>query len=419
MKEVDILVIGGGSAGMSAAVSAYEAGVHSVLIVERTDRLGGILTQCIHNGFGIHRFKEDLTGVEFAKRYKNMVDQLGIPYLLNTFVLEISDNLTVTAVNPDEGMISIKAKSIILAMGCRERTRNSLLIPGIRAAGILTAGAAQKYLNIEGYLPGKKIVILGSGDIGLIMARQFIIEGASVEAVVEILPYSCGLARNMKQCIEDFNIPVYFNSTVTDIRGKDRVSSVVVSRVDAHRAPVKGTEMEIPCDTLLISAGLIPENELTQEAGIEISPITKGAMVTEDLQTSKPGVFACGNVLHVHDLVDFVSMEAQRAGNNAAAFVKGGLSPDEPTDRIPVSSGDGIGGMVPQYIRRCGNEKQITFMFRPNGIYRDVYVCVDADGKQVVRRKVRVLTPGEMGQLVVQTDKLCGCRRKIVVYVEK
>ena len=321
MKEVELVVIGGGAAGMAAAVSAYKNGVRDILILERNSALGGVLQQCIHNGFGLHRFKEDLTGVEFAARYADMVQELGIPYLLNTFVIELHPDRTITAVSPEEGLMEIRAKAVVLAMGCRERSRNALLIPGARGAGIMTAGTAQRYLNIDGYLPGRRIVIVGSGDIGLIMARQFVLEGCEVAAVVEIMPYSGGLPRNMKQCIEDFDIPVYYNSVISEVRGKERVSSVLVGKVDENRRLIPGTEFEISCDTLLISAGLIPENELTESAGIAMSRATKGALVTEDLQTSIPGIFSCGNVLHVHDLVDFVSEEGEEAGRNAAAWL--------------------------------------------------------------------------------------------------
>jgi NADPH-dependent 2,4-dienoyl-CoA reductase/sulfur reductase-like enzyme len=419
MKQVDIVIIGGGAAGMSAAVAAYDQGARSILIIERTGYLGGILRQCIHNGFGVHRFGEDLTGVEFAKRYEDMVQERGIPYLLGTFVLGISENLVVTAMNPEEGLIDLQAKAVVLAMGCRERTRNSLLIPGIRGAGVYTAGTAQKYLNMEGYLPGRRVVILGSGDIGLIMARQFVIEGARVEAVVEIMPYSSGLARNMKQCVEDFDIPVYFNSTITDIRGDGRVSSVTVSRVDENRQPLPETEWEIPCDTVLISAGLIPENELTQEMGIDLCPVTKGALVSDDLQTSLPGVFSCGNVLHVHDLVDFVSMESQRAGENAAAYIRGELNPVPFCDCIQVERGAGVGGMVPQYIRRDGGQDAISIMFRPLGIYKNATVHVEVDGKPGIRRKARVLTPGEMHEIKLNSDLIGAVGSRITVRVEE
>ena len=418
MKEVELVVIGGGAAGMAAAVSAYKNGVRDILILERNSALGDVLQQCIHNGFGLHRFKEDLTGVEFAARYADMVEELEIPYLLNTFVIELRPDRTITAVSPEEGLMEIQAKAIVLAMGCRERSRNALLIPGARGAGIMTAGTAQRYLNIDGYLPGRRIVIVGSGDIGLIMARQFVLEGCEVAAVVEIMPYSGGLPRNMKQCIEDFDIPVYYNSVISEVRGKERVSSVLVGKVDEDRRLIPGTEFEISCDTLLISAGLIPENELTESAGIAMSRATKGALVTEDLQTSIPGIFSCGNVLHVHDLVDFVSEEGEEAGRNAAAWLlaqkatapKKAASEETASNETPlpetasketaqietasketalketavscirVLSGDGVGGIVPQTVRRDTPLPEVHFMFRPRARYRDAVITARYSG---------------------------------------
>ena len=339
MKKVNILIIGGGSAGMAAAAAAYEQGERDILILERSDRLGGILCQCIHNGFGLHRYKEELTGPEYARRNIDVIDKDQIDYMLHTFVLDITPEKIITAVNPDEGLFHIQAKSIVLAMGCRERSRGALMIPGTRPAGVITAGSAQRYLNIEGYLPGKKVVILGSGDIGLIMARQFVMEGIEVKEVVELMPFSSGLTRNISQCLNDFNIPLSFSSTVIEIKGHSRVSSVVVAKVGPDRRPIPGTEREIECDTLLISAGLIPENELSKAAGVQLTPSTKGAVVDENLQTSVPGIFACGNVLHVHDLVDNVSAESERVGRNAAHYVAGQLN-DSAFDRcIPVKEG--------------------------------------------------------------------------------
>ena len=412
MRKVDLVVIGGGAAGMAAAVSAYRSGVKDVLILERNDYLGGVLQQCIHNGFGLHRFEEDLTGVEFARKYRDMVDELKIPYLLHTFVIEMNENRQITAINPEEGLIQIEAKAIVLAMGCRERTRN-LLIPGTRGAGILTAGAAQRYLNINGYLPGKKVVILGSGDIGLIMARQFVLEGAEVEAVVEVMPYSGGLPRNMKQCIEDFDIPVYYNSTVSEIRGKERVSSVMVSRVDENRKPIPGTEFEIECDTLMISAGLIPENELTEQAGIKISKGTHGAVVTEDLQTSAKGFFACGNVLHVHDLVDFVATEAEEAGVHAAKYIQADTG--DAGETIIVENGDGAGAVCPQMIHRIPKQDKVALMFRPRNKFRDVTVSAESDGKVIAEKKLIAVTPGEMIRLEIPADKLAQAGGSITV----
>lgn len=467
MKEVELVVIGGGAAGMAAAVSAYKNGVRDILILERNSALGGVLQQCIHNGFGLHRFKEDLTGVEFAARYADMVEELEIPYLLNTFVIELRPDRTITAVSPEEGLMEIQAKAIVLAMGCRERSRNALLIPGARGAGIMTAGTAQRYLNIDGYLPGRRIVIVGSGDIGLIMARQFVLEGCEVAAVVEIMPYSGGLPRNMKQCIEDFDIPVYYNSVISEVRGKERVSSVLVGKVDEDRRLIPGTEFEISCDTLLISAGLIPENELTESAGIAMSRATKGALVTEDLQTSIPGIFSCGNVLHVHDLVDFVSEEGEEAGRNAAAWLlaQKATAPKEAASKEPASnetpltetasketaqietaqietpsketavgsirvlSGDGVGGIVPQTVRRDTPLPEVHFMFRPRARYRDAVITArycgtvnisgagenstakaggqaGQDSRILTQRRFLALTPGEMCKITIPAEKL-------------
>jgi NADPH-dependent 2,4-dienoyl-CoA reductase/sulfur reductase-like enzyme len=417
MRETDLVIIGGGAAGMAAAVSASKNGIKDILIIERNNYLGGVLRQCIHNGFGLHRFGEDLAGVEFARKYRLMTEELNIPYMLNTFVIDVKDDRTITAVNPEEGLIKIKAKAVILAMGCRERSRNALMIPGTRGAGIMTAGTAQKYLNVNGYLPGRKIVILGSGDIGLIMARQFVLEGASVEAVVEIMPYSSGLPRNMKQCIEDFDIPVYYNSTVTEIRGKERVSSVLIGKVDESRRPIQGTEFEVECDTLLIAAGLIPENELSEQAGIEISAATKGAVVTEDMQTNVSGFFACGNVLHVHDLVDFVSEEAEKTGEYAAAYINGMAADGE---CLSVKNGAGVGGIVPHLVHKNPASDEVIFMFRPVGKYRDVKLTVkNESGNIIAEQKKTALTPGEMCQIAVKADEISKAGSSITIEVQE
>lgn len=420
MRKIDILIIGGGAAGLSAAVGAYLEGIKDILIVERNDSLGGILCQCIHNGFGLHYFKEDLTGVEFAKRCVDKVKEFDISYMLNSFVLNISPELVITVLHPKEGLIDIQAKAVILAMGCRERTRNSLLIPGIRGAGIMTAGTAQRYLNLEGYLPGKRIVILGSGDIGLIMARQFTVEGAKVETVIEIMPYSGGLPRNIAQCLDDFNIPLHYNSAVTDIIGSNKsVKAVKISEVDRNFQSVSSTEREIPCDALIISAGLIPENELTREAGIDLSPTTRGAFVSDDLQTMRPGIFACGNVLHVHDLVDFVCEESEAAGRNAARFVKGKLAERCRDKILPVMDGEGAKGCVPHYIRLNSFEEKVRIMFRPHRIYKNCHVCIDADNRTVLRRKKMVLTPGEMCEMELDLSLLSQGSSGITVRVEE
>jgi len=404
-REVDIVIIGGGAAGMAAAVSAYEKGVRDILIIERNDSLGGVLRQCIHNGFGLHRFGEDLTGVEFAQRYIDRIEEYKIPYMLETFVIDLTADKVVTCVNPAEGLLKIRAKAIILAMGCRERTRNNILIPGTRGAGILTAGTAQRYLNLEGYLPGRSVVIVGSGDIGLIMARQFVLEGVQVKAVVEIMPYSGGLPRNMKQCIEDFDIPVYYQSSVTKISGRERVRSVEVCRLNESRKPIRDTAFEIECDTVMISAGLIPENELTEQAGIEMSRATKGAVVDECNMTSAPGIFSCGNVLHVHDLVDFVAEEAEETAAHAAQYIDGGMETTG-TDTIPVVNGDGAGPVVPLRVHRDTQAEEIHLMFRPRNKYRDAVITVQSNGHVLARQKAVALTPGEMCRVPVEGARL-------------
>ena len=415
MRTAELVIIGGGSAGLSAAIEARKQGIQDILVLERSSYLGGSLRQCIHNGFGVHKYKEDLTGVEFAKRIADEARALDIPCLQNTFALDISPEKVITAMNPTDGLFEIQAKAIILAMGCRERPRGALMIPGSRCAGILTAGTAQRYLNLEGYMPGKKIVILGSGDIGLIMARQFVIEGATVERVVEIMPYSSGLARNISQCLNDFDIPISYNSTVIQIKGKGRVQAVTVAQVDENRRPVPGTEFDIACDSLIISAGLIPENELTKSAGIQVSGTTKGAVVDDQLMTSLPGVFSCGNVLHVHDLVDHVSAEGTRAGANAARYLKEGTPSGGAA--VPVEDGFGVNGAVPQFVHREGGEK-VDFMFRPRGRYTNCKVCVDVDGKCVRQIPKMVLTPGEMCNLTLDRSLLSGAADKITLRVE-
>lgn len=450
MRKIDLVIIGGGAAGMAAAVAAYDQGIHDLLIIERNDSLGGVLNQCIHNGFGLHRFKEDLTGTEFAANYIKMVEERQIPYLLNTFVIRLNPDKTLTAVSPEEGLIEISAKAIILAMGCRERSRNAILIPGTRGAGILTAGTAQKYLNLKGYLPGKKIVIVGSGDIGLIMARQFVLEGAEVKALVEIMPYSGGLPRNMKQCIEDFDIPVYFSSSITRIKGKERVSSVCIAKVDENRKPIANTEFELDCDTVLISAGLIPENELSEQAGVELSPATKGALVTEDNMTSVPGVFSCGNVLHVHDLVDYVSEEGEKTGVYAAAYIQNiqkasetadlkeenekkkekaegdgngneaGNAPLSLADRdlIRTVSGKGVGGIVPQLVRRNPAIDRVSFMFRPREKFQASVITARSGDKELFRKNCIALTPGEMCKITLSRQDLALADESLVFEIE-
>jgi len=396
MRQVDLLIIGGGSAGMAAAVAAYEQGVRDILLIERSKQLGGVLLQCIHNGFGVHHFKTDLTGVEYAKRYVDRMQELQIPVLTNTFVIDLTKDRVATIVCPETGIEKVQAKTIVLAMGCRERTRGALLIPGHRPAGVITAGTAQRYLNLEGFLPGRKVVILGSGDIGLIMARQFTLEGAKVQEVVEIKPYSSGLPRNIEQCLNDYNIPLHLSTTVVDIHGKSRVEAVTVAKVDEKMQPVPGTERRVECDTLLISAGLIPENELLRQAGVELFPGTNGAYVDECLMTELPGVFACGNALHVHDLVDHVSDEGELAGRCAALYLAGNLPEETPAQAITIRSGFGLSAVTPQRIRRQGAGEQIKISFRSTNIYLNGTVVVKCGGAQIAKRKIAVLNPCEM-----------------------
>ncbi len=397
MRKADVLIIGGGPAGLAAALGAREAGVENILILERDAALGGILRQCVHNGFGLLIFGEELTGPEYAQRYIDKVNEAKIPYLCDTMVLDITPDRIVTAINPAEGLLQIEAGSIVLAMGCRERPRGALGIPGTRPAGIFTAGTAQRFVNLEGFLPGSKVVILGSGDIGLIMARRMTFEGCEVKACVELLPYSSGLKRNIVQCLDDYGIPLYLNHTVVDIQGRERVQSVTIAAVDEKRRPIAGTEQTIECDTLLLSVGLIPENELSLLAGVRLSDITSGPIVDQALHTSVPGVFAAGNVLHVHDLVDYVSQEADQAGRNAAQYVK---NPAERANGVPVEDGFGVSGCVPQFVRPDELSEPLRLMFRPTNVYRNAAVAVDFDGERVFRKKHMILAPGE----IVTTD---------------
>lgn len=405
-KKVDIAIIGGGPAGLAAALGAREAGAKDILIIERDKELGGILNQCIHNGFGLHTFREELTGPEYAARFIEKVREEHINYVLNTIVIDVSaagangleTRRVLTLMNREEGLFTVEAKAVILAMGCRERARGALNIPGYRPAGIYSAGTAQRYVNMEGRMPGKEVVILGSGDIGLIMARRMTLEGAKVKVVAELMPYSGGLKRNIAQCLDDFGIPLKLSHTVVDIAGKERVEGVTLARVDENSRPIPGTEEYIPCDTLLLSCGLIPENELSVGLGVSLNPVTSGPLVNESLETNVPGVFACGNVLHVHDLVDYVSEEAKKAGEKAAEYVsrqkmtEGGSS-------IPIKTAGGVRYTVPSILRPDFMEEQQVIRFRVGAVYRDVFLTVYLDGTPVLKQKKRTMAPGEMEQV--------------------
>ena len=404
--QVDIAIIGGGPAGLAAASAAFDAGVKDILIIERDNELGGILNQCIHNGFGLHTFHEELTGPEYAGRYIEQVKERGIPYLLHTIVVDIAPDKTVTAMNKEQGVFQIRAKAVILAMGCRERPRGALNIPGYRPAGIYSAGTAQRYVNMEGRMPGKSVVILGSGDIGLIMARRMTLEGAEVKVVAELMPYSGGLKRNIVQCLNDFNIPLKLSHTVIDIKGKKRVEGVTLAQVDEHLKPIPGTEEYIECDTLLLSCGLIPENELSSQVGVELNPVTSGPVVDESLETNIDGIFACGNVLHVHDLVDFVSGEAKTAGENAAAYVKGGLP--APAEEISLSGTDGVRYTVPSRIDLNRMAEKQVVRFRVGQVFRDCFLSVYYNDERVSHIKKRIMAPGEMEQVILQKEKLAA-----------
>ena len=403
MMHHDIVIIGGGPAGLAAAVSARRAGVEDILILERDNVLGGILNQCIHNGFGLHTFKEELTGPEYAARYIEMVTEEKIPYRLNTMVIDINSEKEVTYINREEGLVTIKAGAVILAMGCRERPRGALNIPGYRPAGIFAAGTAQRLMNIEGYSVGKEVVILGSGDIGLIMARRMTLEGAKVKVVAELMPYSGGLKRNIVQCLDDYDIPLKLSHTVTEIHGKERVTGITIAEVDGNRKPIPGTEEYYSCDTLLLSVGLIPENELTKGIGVSMNRITSGPNVNDHLQTEAEGVFACGNVLHVHDLVDYVSEEANLAGKNAAAYVKKETAGEE-TKEVRLEASNGVRYTVPQSLDIRNMNDQVVVRFRVADVYKDRFISVYYGDERVSKRKKKVLAPGEMEQVILKKD---------------
>lgn len=411
MDFYDIVVVGGGPAGLAAAVSAKKNGIDKILILERDCELGGILNQCIHNGFGLHTFKEELTGPEYARRFIDQALELGIEYRLSTMVMDISlddksGDKVVTAMNRNDGLFHMTTKTVILAMGCRERSRGALNIPGYRPAGVYSAGTAQRLVNIEGFMPGRKVVILGSGDIGLIMARRMTLEGAKVQVVAELMPYSGGLKRNIVQCLDDFGIPIKLSHTVIDVKGKERVEGITLAKVDEHNKPIPGTEEYYECDTLLLSCGLIPENEISKSIGVELNPVTSGPVVNESLETNIQGVFACGNVLHVHDLVDYVSEEAAMAGKKASEYVKrGGIAGDSGKE-IQIIATDGVRYTVPKTLHVADMDEELTVRFRVGGVYKNSYICAYLNGQRIICRKRPIMAPGEMEQVVLQKKVL-------------
>lgn len=418
MLYYDIVVIGGGPAGLAAAIEARKNGIEKILVIERDRELGGILQQCIHNGFGLHIFKEELTGPEYAEKFIKELITMGIEYKLDTMALEVTKDRMITAMNSTDGMLYIQAKAVIIAMGCRERTRGAIRIPGTRPAGVLTAGTAQRFVNIEGYMIGKRIVILGSGDIGLIMARRLTLEGANVLAVAELMPFSGGLTRNIVQCLEDFNIPLYLSHTVVNIEGHDRVEAVTIAQVDERFKPIKGTEKKFECDTLLLSVGLIPENELSKSAGIELDTVTGGPIVNESMETSVEGIFACGNVVHVHDLVDWVTEESKRAGSSAAKYIKGQIKSNCKTIRL--KGRNGVRYVVPHQIRLDNTTQTVELMMRVDNIYKDIKLVVKSNGEVIKEVKRNHVTPGEMETIKIGLSKLTlGYSDEIYVEVAK
>lgn len=409
--KYDLVVIGGGPGGLAAAVEARKNGIDSILVIERDKELGGILQQCIHNGFGLHEFKEELTGPEYAQRFIEKLYEMNIEYKLDTMVLDLTEDKKIHAINTKDGYMIIEAKAVILAMGCRERTRGAISIPGDRPSGIFTAGAAQRFINMEGYMVGKKVLILGSGDIGLIMARRLTLEGAEVKAVVELMPFSGGLTRNIVQCLDDYNIPLYLSHTVVDIIGKERLEKIIIAKVDENRRPIPGTEMEYECDTLLLSVGLIPENDISRKTGLEIDRRTNGLVVNEMMETSADGIFACGNVVHVHDLVDFVSAEARRAGTAAAKYIKNEAKTGEYREII---NGKGIVYTVPQKFRAENVDKALELFMRVNNIYKNVKLEVKDENKTLVSLKKQHLAPGEMEKIMIPKKILDTAEGKIL-----
>ena len=414
IMNYDVVIIGGGPAGLACALSIKKQGIDSILILERDNKLGGILNQCIHNGFGLHTFKEELTGPEYAYRYIKQVEEANIEYKLDSMVIDVTKDKQITYVSKNDGLNIINAKAIVLAMGCRERSRGALNIPGFRPAGVYSAGAAQRLMNIDGLMVGKEVVILGSGDIGLIMARRMSLEGARVKCVAEVMPYSGGLKRNIVQCLNDFDIPLLLTHTVVDIKGKERVESVVIAKVDENRKPIKGTEVEYKCDTLLLSVGLLPENELSKLADVELSTITNGPIVYDNLETSADGIFACGNVLHVHDLVDYVSNEADNAGKGVAKYLKQGNLRKE---SIKIETKNGVRYSVPSYIDVEHMDDSLLVRFRVANVYKDKYVTITKNGEVLRRTKKKVLAPGEMEQVIL-LKKDIGDAKELVISLE-
>ena len=413
--KYDLVVVGGGPAGLAAAYEAHENGVEKILIIERDKELGGILNQCIHNGFGLHTFKEELTGPEYAGRFIDMVEGTNIEVMLDTMVLEIEGKI-IHAINTEKGYLTIEAEAIVLAMGCRERTRGAISIPGDRPSGIFTAGAAQRFINMEGYMVGKKVVILGSGDIGLIMARRMTLEGAKVEAVVELMPYSNGLTRNIVQCLEDYGIPLYLSHTVIDVKGDGRLEKVIIAKVDENRQPIKGTEIEFDADTLLLSVGLIPENELSKNAGVELDLRTNGLVVSESMETNREGIFACGNVVHVHDLVDFVTEEAKNAGKNAAKYIKGKKRLNHFTE---IKNGENISYTVPQKFEIESLDGNLNVFMRVRNVFKNKQIVVrDEEGNVIQSFKKPHVVPAEMERITILKDKLKNAKGAITISLE-